>query len=434
MSQSPLTLFQRSLLGAYDAFYYLGMPLALLHKRLRPGLKQRQVPNYWGVHGAPFDLWIHAASGGEAYLVWELLKHCHKQLRSVLATTCTEQGRQVLEEIVAWCQRNAPELEFTPQYFPFDAPSLMRKALQQARPKAVVLLETELWPGLLGTCAHEGVPVVVINGRLRTRSLAHYLLLRGFFRSAAPAGIRAVSDEDARRFAALFGRELPHGVLRMNNMKFDRFTEPQAPPYVDSPMAAVFKPGTSLCVLGSVREQEEEQVAQAIRILRKERPRTSIALFPRHLHRVGPWAARLDAAGLDWRLRSTVEEPCPSGELVLWDRFGELSAAYGQARAAFVGGSLAPLGGQNFLEPLAEGIIPCIGPYWDNFHWVGGEIAEQGLVKIVRNGEELGETLVSQLQRPALQTRVQERFREYIESRKGGTAQAWELVHAVIFQ
>jgi len=429
---TPLTLLQRSLLGAYDTVFYLGMPLARLSRRLRPGLKQRSVPNYWGVDGAPFDFWIHAASGGEAYLVWELLRHCKHEVRSVLATTCTEQGRQVLDEAAVWCQRNAPGLTFAPHYFPFDAPSLMRKALLQAKPRAVVLLETELWPGLLGTCAHEGVPVAVINGRLRTRSLAQYLLLRGFFRTVAPAGVRAVSDEDARRFAALFGRDIPHGVSRMNNMKFDRFTEPEAPPFVDSPMAAVFKAGMSMCVLGSVREQEEPQVARAIEILRRERPRTCIALFPRHLHRVGAWAARLDAAGVDWVLRSTVEAPVSAGQLVLWDRFGELAAAYGQARAAFVGGSLAPLGGHNFLEPLAEGIVPCIGPHWDTFHWVGQEIEQEGLLRVVANGEELGEALVQQLQRPAPQTRIQERFRNYIEARKGGTAQAWELVREVI--
>ncbi len=429
---TPLSRVQRFLLGAYDTACYVGMPLARGVKRLRPGLRQRSVPDYWGRDGAPFDFWIHAASGGEAYLVWELLKHCKKDVRAVLATSCTAQGRQVLDEAAVWCNRNAPGLVFAPHYFPFDAPSLMRKALQQARPKAVVLLETELWPGLLGTCAHEGVPVVVVNGRLRTRSLARYLLLRGFFRNAAPKGVLAVSDEDARRFAALFGRDLPLKVGPMNNMKFDRFTEPSAPPYVDSPMAAVFKPGASLCVLGSVREQEEDEVAKAVGVLRKQRPKTCIALFPRHLHRVGAWAARLDASGIDWTLRSTVETPVSPGTLVLWDRFGELAAAYGQARAAFVGGSLAPLGGQNFLEPLAEGIVPCIGPHWDTFAWVGQEIVTKGLVTVAQDGDELGNELVKYLQRPIPQTRVQERFREYIAERKGGTAQAWELVRQVV--
>lgn len=429
---TPLSLVQRFLLGVYDTVYYLGMPLARMSKRLRPGLKQRGVPDYWGRDGAPFDFWIHAASGGEAYLVWELLKLCKNDVRAVLATSCTEQGRQVLEEAAVWCNRNAPGLVFSPHYFPFDAPSLMRKALQQAKPKALVLLETELWPGLLGTCAHEGVPVVVVNGRLSRRSLAQYLLLRGFFRNAGPQGVLAVSDADARRFAALFGRHLPLSVGRMNNMKFDRFSKPEAPPYVDSPMAAVFKPGASLCVLGSVREQEEEEVAKAIDVLRKQRPKTCIALFPRHLHRVGAWAARLDASGVDWVLRSTVEAPVSPGTLVLWDRFGELAAAYGQARAAFVGGSLAPLGGQNFLEPLAEGIVPCIGPHWETFAWVGREIVEQGLVNVVHNGDELGQELVKYLQRPTPQTRVQGRFRDYIAERRGGTAQAWELVRQVV--
>lgn len=422
-------------MSLYDAAYYLAVPFMRFSKRLRPGFKMRKVPPYWGTEVSHHDIWLHAASGGEAYLAWEIVKECSRKdgIKTILATTCTDQGLEVLRRIEEWCLRNAPKLSFAPTYFPFDAPSLMHKALLQARPRLVVLLETELWPGLLATCAHDGVPLAVINGRLSTRSMARYLPFRRLFRSAAPSAILAVSEEHQRRYDALFGNHNVRGGIRiMPNIKFDRFTPGAAPPFVDSPLATVFKPGTSLCVFGSIRRDEQKEVTKAITVLREQRPKTCIALFPRHLHHVKDWARHLDAADIPWILRSTIHEPVSPGALVLWDKFGELQAAYGMARAAFVGGSLAPLGGQNFLEPLAEGVVPCIGPHWKNFSWVGKEIVEQDLVRIVKNGEELGRELVAYLQRPQQQLRVKERFQSYLEQRKGGTRIACEAIQKLL--
>jgi 3-deoxy-D-manno-octulosonic-acid transferase len=188
-------------------------------------------------------------------------------------------------------------------YFPFDSPRLMRRALGQTLPKVVVLLETELWPGLLWACKREDVPVLVVNGRMRSKSLAGYLALGGLFRQAAPPG-----------------------------------------------------------------------------------------------------------------------------SVVLWDVMGELDAAYARARAAFVGGSLRPLGGQNFLEPMAHGIAPVIGPHWSNFAWVGREAVDLGLVHEARDAKHATTLLLKNLQRPADPESVQKRFQAYLAERRGGTEQACRAV------
>ena len=87
------------------------------------------------------------------------------------------------------------------------------------------------------------------------------------------------------------------------------------------------------------------------------------------MHRVKPWQALLSGAKLPAVMRSKQEGTIPAGSIVIWDTFGELGQLYQLADAVFVGGSLAPLGGQNFLEPLALGRIPCCGPHLDNFAW-----------------------------------------------------------------
>jgi len=100
------------------------------------------------------------------------------------------------------------------------------------------------------------------------------------------------------------------------------------------------------------------------------------------------------------------------------------------ARTVFVGGTLAPLGGQNFLEPLAQGIVPIIGPHWSNFAWVGEEIVREKLVQVVGNPGELAQEMIKQLKRPQPRDRVLERFHEFLEKRSGGARRAMALIEA----
>jgi 3-deoxy-D-manno-octulosonic-acid transferase len=104
-------------------------------------------------------------------------------------------------------------------FFPFDQPRLMRHALRRLSPRVVVLLETEIWPGLLAACKEQKVRVVIVNGRMTERSLRRYALTPGLWRSLAPQRVLAVSATDASRYKRLFPATR---VTVMSNMKFDR--------------------------------------------------------------------------------------------------------------------------------------------------------------------------------------------------------------------
>ncbi len=110
------------------------------------------------------------------------------------------------------------------------------------------------------------------------------------------------------------------------------------------------------------------------------------------------------------------------GTVLLWDVFGELGRAYGLARAAFVGGSLKPLGGQNFLEPLGLGTPTVTGPHWDNFAWVGRAILDLGPLREARDGDGVLEALLAFLARPPDRAAVRRAVLDYAASRTGGAA------------
>ncbi|MFP4389605.1 MAG: 3-deoxy-D-manno-octulosonic acid transferase, partial [Desulfococcaceae bacterium] len=259
---------------------------------------------------------------------------------------------------------------------------------------------------------------------------------------------------DAERFASLFGSA---GVTVMPNIKFDRIRIPEnaaeeispfqgngaevrpglAPGNGNHPLTARngwFKPEDSVVVLGSIREEEEPPVLWMVRKIRESVPNAILALAPRHLHRVSVWTDRLSAEGIPWALRSDLIPPASAGRIVIWNTFGELGKLYECADAVFVGGSLAPLGGQNFMEPLAAGRIPVIGPSWSNFAWIGEEIFRGGLAVRTGDAEEAANSLLSLLRHPPDRDQVREKVRKFVRSRSGGAKMAAEMAWRILFQ
>lgn len=384
-------------------------PLVFLSARMRQGWRQRLGLELPG----PCDIWIQGASAGECNLIHSLIDNLPGP---VLITTCTRQGLEVLEKIRS-------NTLFFARMFPLDLPPLMFFVLSRVRPRVVVLLETEIWPGLLLACRAWGVPVVVINGRMSPSSLAGYLRLRPLLRLVRPAAVGAIAMADATRFDLVFGSGL---AAVTGNIKFDRLPDNDPVRQADSPLAELIAADSWFVVLGSVRAEEEAQVLDLIHAVLRRKPQAVIGLFPRHMHRVEAWTSLLTRAGTGWTRRSDLTGPAGPGTVIVWDRFGELDAAYALAQSAFVGGSLQPLGGQNFLEPLAHGLVPAVGPHVRNFSWVGKEIFDQ----LVVQSPDIP-ILARALTDPAPDRRhVRARAQAYIRARQGAANASMAIITA----
>jgi len=280
----------------------------------------------------------------------------------------------------------------------------------------MVLLETEIWPGLMAACLKKNIPVIIANARMSTKSYSRYLPLRSLLQKIPPQTIVCVSEQDARRYRDIF----PFArIIESSNMKFDALDTQEPVPFIHNPLAEIFGPGPYLFVLASVREQEEKHIQKIIQKLLERHSKAIIALFPRHMHRISAWEDFLSKNNIPYFLRSTLAEKTSAGTVILWDRFGELQYAYALARSAYVGGSLVPCGGQNFLEAVQQGLIPCIGPHWSNFAWTGREILDRGLVREVHDPALIPECLDSHP--PANRETVRKKFKDYIEAHRGAT-------------
>ena len=408
---------------AYDQAWIPAQRGLRHHTKLREGFSQRIIAEPFR---HPVDVWIQAASAGESHLAAMLTEQLHRESNlRILATTNTRQGIDILARAAARLKPDAGGGLQT-RFCPFDRPSIMQQAVQSLKPRLMVLLETELWPGLLFTLRQAGIPVIMVNARLQARSLRAYRLWPALWRLLAPQRILAISRTDAGRLARLFGRV---AVETMPNMKFDRIARSIAATPASPPAWTRHLPSTSpFVVLGSIRREEESAVVNIINHLQRRYPQTVIGLYPRHMHRVATWCRRLQTSGRPYRRRSQIAGSIPGGTVVIGDVFGELTTTYAAATTVFVGGSLAPLGGHNFLEPLLSGIAPVVGPHRRAFEWVGPELFRDRLVHAATDWRDAARRMAAQISGAADKSTIQRQARAFFDRHRGGTAQACRAI------
>src|SRR6185437_10884147 len=273
----------------------------------------------------------------------------------ILLTHMTPTGRETGETLFGDRVERA--------WLPYDLRFAVRRFLAHYRPRFGMILETELWPRLLEQCAHEGVPVVLANGRLSERSARRYARVPSFARWAFAnlAGVAAQTQADAQRFRGLGVR----GVEVTGNVKFD-LEIPPAMVDLGRTFRDRFGSARPVWVAGSTREGEEALLLDAF--ARSEAAREALlVIVPRHPQRFDEVHRIAAARGFTAASRSE-ERPVDAGTSVLiGDSMGEMLAYYAAGDVVIMGGSLLAHGGQNLIEACALGRPVIVGPHTYNF-------------------------------------------------------------------
>ena len=419
----------------------LARPLLRRSRRLSDGWQERLAPAEWLPEelsvsdGHAVDIWLQAASGGEARLAVEICRNFSPtaDLR-VLVTTWTRQGREVMEKALDELKASHPHLLVMVRFAPFDHPDIVRRALAAASPRMVVLLETELWPGLLAACRENNVPVHVFNGRINS-STAHFgRLFSSLMAELSPVAVHTISRYDRQAFSSIF----PCPVDMMPNIKFDLAAQALEIPL--STHSDAFQASGPVFLFASVRQCEETRIPGQLARLYKAVPDASVIIVPRHLHRVSYWKSVLDDLAF---MPLLVSELAPGSTLphrhaLIWDRFGDLPQLYASAQAVFVGGSFGQ-GGQNFLEALSAGRIPCIGPSAHNFLWAMGigepslpSLKDAGLLRVAHTPKDVISIMLEQAASEPDRAEVRARFKAWLEPRRGGAAFTAEALEKTV--
>ncbi len=405
----------------YNILWQAILPFLKKNKRLEPSFQRRITTN----HLKKADIWIQAASAGEAFLALSLissLKPKHKT--KILITSTTSQGMEILASGLS--KKNiSSRIDYCIDWFPFDIPKAVQGAVTRINPRVMVLLETEIWPALLHYLKKNHTKIFIVNARLSRKSARHYKWTDFLWSKLSPDHILAISPLDAKKYARVFDKAQ---ITTMSNIKFDLMKTGTDDHSRIREIKKIIPQNLPLSILASLRRQEENQALEILEHLLTKYPRQIVAIFPRHMHRVDAWKKRLNQHGLSFHLRSQLTSTVTTPGIILWDTFGELRSAYGVASSVFVGGSLRPLGGQNFLEPVVLGTPTITGPFLDDFAWVGEDLFNLGLVTKCKNSQNVAQTMIRHLETPVERSGLKQKAQSYIQKKQGGTDMACQMI------
>jgi 3-deoxy-D-manno-octulosonic-acid transferase len=415
---------------------YLGNIRERLGRRFPPELRDARAP---GLNGK--SIWIHAVSVGEVLGVLPLVQQLKKKypLRRLVVSTTTATGQKLARERMPFADAIF--------YFPLDWRGPVQRALAAARPAAVIIVETEIWPNFLRECARAQVPVIFVNGRLSERSFRGYQRALSFSAGILAGFLKTIlndatfflmqSEEDSARLIALGARS--ERVLVTGNLKYD-LAEPDGSAisaWLESELAKNNR-GPVLAA-GSVLANEESAVLQAFADVEREFPRALLILAPRKPEQFDNAATIVTDSGRTLLRRRDVtlngagnSKLSDLESILLLDSIGELAGLYRLADVVFVGGSLVPGGGHNILEPAAFGKVPIYGPSMENFREMSGKFLAAGAAIQVKSPQELGAAWVSMLHDPATAARMGSCARGLVERNRGATERVLQLIEQVI--
>ncbi|MCX7960197.1 MAG: 3-deoxy-D-manno-octulosonic acid transferase [Burkholderiales bacterium] len=411
----------------YGAALYAALPALfarlLWRARREPGYRER-IGERLGYYrdrevspsGRPL-VWVHAVSVGEARASAALVRALAAgEPRCELLLTCTTAaGRTTLADLHGQAARIV--------WLPWDTPGAVRRFLAHFRPTLGVLVETEVWPNLVVACRARGVPLVLANARLSERSARRYARVSGLARPAfaAFAAVCAQSEADAARLRAVGAT----AVEVTGNLKFDA-----TPDEAKRAEAAAFRAALGarqVLLFASTREGEEAMLFDALGAPPAE---VLVVVVPRHPARADDVERLLAARGLRIARRSRGD--AVEAQALVGDTLGEMDFYYAAADVALIGGSFAPLGGQNLIEALAAGTPAVLGPHMFNFAEATRLALEAGAALQACDAKAALAEAMRLLADPARRRAMGEAGRRLCAAHRGATARHLARIRALL--
>ena len=374
------------------------------------------------------SIWIHAVSVGEVLATRALIPALRARYpgHRLWMSTTTETGRAVAARF------KAVDGLF---YFPLDLPLIVNRVLDQVRPDLFLMVDTELWPNLLRHCARRGVKTVLVNGRISDRSYPRYRLVRGFFRRVLAGVDRCCvqSEETARRLIELGA--MPARVTVTGNLKFDTLPGVfSGASWRNDEVLRAFKiaPDRKVLIAASTHPGEESFVFDAFARIKQREPQALLIVAPRHPERSEEVKALSSARGLETVRRSDLPvDGQPRAAVVVLDTVGELATLFQIATVVFLGGSLAPAGGHNVLEPAFWGKPVVFGPHMHNFSEITELFLANRAARQISGADELEAALWDLLSDQAQSAALGVAASVLVTAQRGATARSLAEIAAV---
>lgn len=374
--------------------------------------------------GRPFGpIWIQGVSVGEVEVASTLAGVLSRRRPGIplLLTSTTPAGVALLS------RRFPPGSGPATRPFPLDLPRTVLRFFDFVGPRVLVLVETELWPVVLATASRRGTPVLLASARLSHSSTRRYVRYSRLFRGplAALTRVLARTDRDADAFVEI---GIPQDRVTVSgDLKYDREV-PADPPFASRVLRLAA--GRPILVAGSIAEEEIPIVASLPGRLAGGSGRPFLLLAPRRTESFSTASRALETEGLRTVRRSVAEAAGEEADAFLLDTVGELASAYRLGTIALLGGTFAPKGGHNVLEPLSAGLPVLVGPSTGN---IREAVAAAGAaVRTVPDENALAPAVALLLADPFARARAADAARRLFAANRGAAARAADAALALL--
>ena len=416
LTVSPLLVYRRIRHGKYRGGW----------REKLTGLVSRKFPDRRCI-------WFHAVSVGEVLQLQKVLDETQVRFpdAELFVTTTTDTGYDV-------ARTKYPQ--HTVSYFPLDFTWGVSRALASIKPDLVVLVELELWPNFIFQCRRRQIPLALINGRIGEKSFRGYSRVKPLMRRVLSC-FQVLATQNATFAKRLEDLGGPSDRLAVTgNIKFDRVeSDRNNPRTAELRRAFGIKPDEQVLIAGSTQSPEEMYALDAWRMLRKDYPKLRLILVPRHKERFDEVAELVHQRGVPLVRRSESTSALdaaasgnPTSPVLLLDTLGELAACWGLADIAFVGGSLTNRGGQNMLEPAGYGAAILFGPNTWNFKEITEALLSRQAARVVRDPDELLQTLRDLLEHPDQARQMGLIARQFVSEQQGATVRTVDHISRLI--
>ena len=365
-------------------------------------------------------IWVHAASVGEIVAASPIVREMRKTHPNevIIVSVVTATGFRMAHQII----KGADGI----LYFPLDLPYLTDRILTTVKPRAIVLVETEIWPNFLRIAARKNIPVMMMNGRISRRSSSRYRMITFFTRRVlSTIYVFCMQSRIDAQYIIDIGAD-PNKVIVTGNTKYDQtygiVTDEEKKRYLKE---LGFDENTyPIMIAGSTHKGENVSVYKAFCNIRNHFPGAKLIIAPRYIHQADLIYDEGVKHGVTMVKRSDMvagKQIAGPYDGVLLDTIGELGRVYSLGDLIFVGGSLAHIGGHNILEPAAHGKPIVVGPNMFNFVEIFDLLSSRGACVMVRNEEEFIDTCLDILIHPEKAEEMKRHCLEIVEENQGAT-------------
>ncbi len=374
-------------------------------------------------------IWVHALSVGEVFSALPLIRSIRLRFpsRLIALSVKTSQGMRMARKGAG----GEADLIFP---MPLDFWWSIGRVVHYVRPSILILMETDVWPGLLCYLKKRGIKVLLINGRISPKTFRNYRRSRFFARRMLNSLDMCLMQSDLDRGRLLDLGLSPEKAVTVGNIKFDRDRRP-----MDEKEKKYWfdllnlSPEDRVWVAGSSHDGEEEILLEAYKRLRSFFTALRLIIAPRKIDRADDIQRLCRIKGITVRTRKDLgEDTADPWEVLILNTLGELGRIYGLAEISFVGGSLVPVGGHNLLEPAGFGCPVLFGIHTHNFVQMSQLLLDAGGGARVKDGDDLFKTMKGLLSDKEREDRMGSMAKEVVERNSGALRRVMDRIGGLI--